>query len=49
VRANENIFLTATQTLFAREHNRIVAQLPASLSEEDKFQIVCRVRSSCAV
>ena len=43
VRANENIALTATQTLFAREHNRIVSQLPASLSEEDKFQIARRV------
>ena len=28
VRANENIALTATQTLFAREHNRIVDALP---------------------
>ena len=43
VRANENIFLTATQTLFAREHNRIVAALPSTLSEEDKFQIARRV------
>jgi hypothetical protein len=43
VRANENLFLTATHTLFAREHNRIVAQLPASLSEEDKFQIARRI------
>ncbi|MBT2232160.1 peroxidase family protein [Nonomuraea sp. NEAU-A123] len=43
VRANENIALTATQTLFAREHNRIVSLLPASLSEEDKFQIARRV------
>jgi hypothetical protein len=43
VRANENIFLTATQTLFAREHNRIVAALPASLSQEDKYQIARRV------
>ena len=42
-RANENIALTATQTLFAREHNRIVAMLPARLSEEDKFQIARRV------
>ena len=43
VRANENIALTATQTLFAREHNRIVAQLPGSLSNEDRFQIARRV------
>ncbi len=43
VRANENIALTAVHTLFAREHNRIVAALPASLSEEDKFQIARRV------
>jgi hypothetical protein len=42
-RANENIALTATQTLFAREHNRIVALLPLSLSEEQKFQIARRV------
>lgn len=43
VRANENLALTATQTLFAREHNRIVALLPSSLSEEDKFQVARRV------
>jgi hypothetical protein len=43
VRANENLFLTATHTLFAREHNRIVDSLPASLSQEDKFQIARRV------
>jgi len=43
VRANENIALTATQTLFAREHNRIVAALPSTLSQEDKFQIARRV------
>jgi hypothetical protein len=42
-RANENIALTALQTLFAREHNRIVSLLPARLSEEDKFQIARRV------
>ncbi len=39
MRANENIALTATQTLFAREHNRIVSKLPNSLSQQDKFQI----------
>ena len=43
VRANENIALTATQTLFAREHNRIVSLLPNSLSSEDKFQIARRI------
>src|SRR5262245_14964346 len=42
-RANENIALTATHTLFALEHNRIVAALPRSLSEEAKFQIARRV------
>jgi hypothetical protein len=43
VRANENIALTGLQTLFAREHNRIVASLPSRLSQEDKFQIARRV------
>ncbi len=43
VRANENIGLTAVHTLFVREHNRIVAALPASLSEEQKFEIARRV------
>jgi hypothetical protein len=43
VRVNENIALQATQTLFAREHNRIVSLLPTSLSEEDRFQIARRV------
>jgi hypothetical protein len=43
VRANENIALTAIQTLFAREHNRIVDALPASMRPEDKFQIARRV------
>ncbi len=38
-RANENPMLLATQTLFAREHNRIVGRLPKWLSEEDRFQI----------
>ena len=43
VRANENIALTAIHTLFAREHNRIVAALPHSLPMETKFQIARRV------
>jgi hypothetical protein len=43
VRANENIALTSTQTLFAREHNRIVSLLPTSLSAEDRFQIARRI------
>ena len=43
VRANENIALTSVHTLFAREHNRIVAALPTSLSEEEKFRIARRV------
>jgi hypothetical protein len=43
VRANENIALTATHTLFAREHNRIVSLLPSSLSQQDKFEIARRV------
>src|SRR6266850_7574678 len=43
VRANENIALTTLHTLFAREHNRIVATLPGRLSAEEKFQIARRV------
>jgi hypothetical protein len=43
VRANENVALTAVQTLFAREHNRIVAALPTGLTPEQKFQIARRV------
>ncbi|WP_053227848.1 peroxidase family protein [Solirubrobacter soli] len=43
VRANENMALAATHTLFAREHNRIVDALPASLSEQRKFDIARRV------
>jgi hypothetical protein len=43
IRANENILLNATHTLFAREHNRIVAQLPNSLTEQQKFEIARRV------
>jgi hypothetical protein len=43
VRANENIALTATHTLFGREHNRIVSLLPATLSAEERFQIARRI------
>jgi hypothetical protein len=43
VRANENIALTATHTLFAREHNRIVSLLPSTLSQQDRFEIARRV------
>jgi hypothetical protein len=43
VRANENIALQATHNLFAREHNRIAALLPSSLSQEDRFQIARRI------
>jgi hypothetical protein len=43
VRANENIALTAIQTLFAREHNRLVAALPKSLTDEVRFQLARRV------
>jgi hypothetical protein len=39
VRANEQAALTAIQTLWVREHNRIVAALPTSMSAENKFQI----------
>ena len=44
VRANENAALTSIHTLFAREHNRIVAALAGRpLSAEDKFQIARRI------
>jgi hypothetical protein len=43
VRANENIALTAIQTLFAREHNRIVAMLPRILTDQQRFEIARRV------
>jgi hypothetical protein len=43
MRANENMALSATQTLFAREHNRLVDALPRGLPEEQKFQLARRV------
>jgi hypothetical protein len=47
VRANENNALTAMQTLFVREHNRIVDAINAipgqHLSDEAKFEIARRV------
>lgn len=43
VRANDNAELTAVQTLFAREHNRIVSHLPHSLPAQLRFQIARRV------
>jgi hypothetical protein len=43
VRANENWGLTATHTLFALEHNRIVDALPNNLTQQQKFEIARRV------
>jgi hypothetical protein len=42
-RANENIALSSTHTLFALEHNRIVSALPNAIPDELKFQIARRV------
>lgn len=43
-RANENTPLTLLQTLFAREHNRIVDSLASSgLSEQEKFEAARRL------
>lgn len=38
-RANESPPLLSVQTLFAREHNRIVSQLPGWLPEQTRFEI----------
>ena len=43
IRANENIALTAVQTLFAREHNRIVDKLPEDWSAQRKFDTARRL------
>jgi hypothetical protein len=43
VRANENVALTSTHTLFALEHNRIVNRLPSFLGEDLRFAIARRV------
>ena len=46
VRVNENLGLTAVQTLFMREHNRIVESLPDDMDDEVKFQLARRVVSA---
>jgi hypothetical protein len=46
VRVSENIALQGTHTLFAREHNRIVDQLPPWLPESVKFEIARKVVSA---
>jgi Animal haem peroxidase len=43
VRANDNADLVGVQTLFAREHNRIVSRLPRSLPATSRFQIARRI------
>jgi len=43
IRSNQSPSLLALCTLFAREHNRIVADLPRRLTDEAKFQIARRV------
>lgn len=43
LRSNQSLTLTGLHTLFAREHNRIVGQLPDHLSEEVKFEVARRV------
>jgi hypothetical protein len=43
VRANQSPSVLALSTLFAREHNRIVDELPRRLSAEAKFEIARRI------
>jgi hypothetical protein len=46
VRANENVLLTSLQTVFAREHNRLVDRIAAvqpSLAAEDQYQLARKI------